>query len=83
MLKVQHGRDVERGLAWVQNGVRLNVAGHSVDDMCHGFSRVRVERAVVDNGAGVDSLVGTEREQALIPVDVPEIQVSQEVKMWG
>ena len=83
MLKVQHGRDVERRLAWVQDGVGLDVAGRSVNNMRHGFAGIRVERVVVDDGTGVDSLVGTEREESLIPVDVPEMRVSQEDIMWG
>ncbi len=77
MLKVQDGRDVERGLAWVQNGVRLDVAGHTIDDMRHGLAGIRVESVVVDDGSGVDGLVGTEREQPLVPMDMAEMWVSK------
>lgn len=70
MLEVEHGGDVQRGLAGVQRAVALDVAGHAVDDVSQGYAGVGVVRVVVDDRGRVDGAGARERPEALVPVDV-------------
>lgn len=68
---VEHGGDVEHLLRRREGRVALDVAGHAVDEVRHGDARVGGVGVVVDDCGGVDGAVGAERQQALVPVNVP------------
>ena len=70
MFLIEDGGDVEDTLARGQRTMRLDVASHTVDYMRHGHTRVGVVGVVIDDGASVDSLVGTQRIETLVPVDM-------------
>lgn len=66
---VQDGGDFGQTLAGAELRVALDIAGHAVDNVGHGLAGVGLVSVVVDDGGGVDLAV-SEREKALVPVDV-------------
>lgn len=61
--------DVER-LVGREGRVRLDVAGHAVDDVRHGLARVGLVGVVVDDRGLVDGAVGAEGPETFVPVDM-------------
>lgn len=70
MLEVEHGGDVQRGIAGIQRAMALNITGHAVDDVGQGYAGVSVVRVVVDNRRRVDFAGACERPETLVPVDM-------------
>lgn len=70
MFLIKDGGDVKDTLARGQRAMRLDVASHTVDNMRHGDTRVGVVGVVVDDRASVDGLIGTQRIETLVPMDM-------------
>lgn len=70
MLEVKDGSNVQRTLASVQRAMTLDIAGSTIDDMCHGLAWVGVVGIVVDNGGRVYFPTACEGPEAFIPMNV-------------
>lgn len=73
---VENYGDIEDRLSCGQSAVTFDVTSHAVDDVCHGFSRVRVIGVIVDDGLRINGPIRTKWEESLVPMDVTrEIQI--------
>ena len=55
---VQHGGNIQDGLARAQRAVTLNIASHAVCDMRQGVAGSGVVCIFVDDAASVDDAIG-------------------------